>query len=281
MAGSQSLFEVGARGTRVYIRYSKLHGGNRTFYGLRQADLRQLEGHASAICFLWEGQAEPLIVPFHEYEEVFRLVSPAADDQYKVQVYLEKEGIELYIAKAGRFFVEGLIGWTTLDTLIEKSETAGMPDLSHWQVQTLLGSIGAVKGFDIWIPSSDRWRLDWSLANRFDSRQAIPLGFDAIASVLQEVDVLWIDRGSSRISALFEVEHSTPIYSALLRFNDVHLVSPRLGARFTVVANEARHSAFVRQARRPTFQTSGLGEMCTFLDYTDVFAWHNRLSHQP
>jgi hypothetical protein len=279
---SQSLYELGKGEARVYIRYSKVHPGGRTFFGLRRDDLSQLEGRASVICFLWDGQVEPLIVPFHEYEEVFNLVAPASDGQYKAQVYLSDDGLELYIAKAGRFSVEGRLGWATLSELVDRSRMGETPSLSHSQVQTLLGSIGTTKGFDVWVPASDRSTLDWTVADRFQCRDVLPAGYESIKTILQEIDIVWIGRGSNQPSAFFEVEHSTPIYSALLRFNDVHLTAPNLGARFSVVANDARHSLFVRQLARPTFQTSGLGRLCTFFEYGDVFAWHRRVQHgQP
>ena len=55
---SLSLYDLGDDAGRIYIRYSKVHSQDRTFYGLRKKDLQQLEGRASAICFLWDGQAE-------------------------------------------------------------------------------------------------------------------------------------------------------------------------------------------------------------------------------
>ena len=88
---SQSLYEIGDGAARVYVRYSKVRSGDRTFYGLREEDLQKLEGHPSVICFLWDGQTEPLLVPFSEYEEVFHTASPAGDGQYKVQVSLNIE----------------------------------------------------------------------------------------------------------------------------------------------------------------------------------------------
>jgi hypothetical protein len=54
-AASQSLFEIPETTSRIYIRYSKVHPGNRTFFGLRRHDLLTLEGHRSVICFLWDG----------------------------------------------------------------------------------------------------------------------------------------------------------------------------------------------------------------------------------
>ena len=81
---SQSLYNIADGAARIYIRYSKRHPGNRTFYGLRKQDLRELEGHPSFICFLWDEQIDPLIIPFAEYEEIFHATRPAPDGQYKV-----------------------------------------------------------------------------------------------------------------------------------------------------------------------------------------------------
>lgn len=274
---SQSLYEVGGV-VRVYIRYSKVHPGRRTFYGLREEDLQRLEGFPSLLCFLWDGQTEPLLVPFSEYEDVFQSTSPARDGQYKAQVYLEDEGTELYVARAGRFNVEGHLGWSELEYLIDVSRLESVPEFSHSQMQTLLGGIGALKGYDVWIPLNDRGKLDWTLTTRFKYRDVLPYAFEPVGSVLQEVDVIWIHRGSGQLRALFEVEHSTPIYSGLLRFNDIHLVDHSLHPRFSIVANDARRSVFVRQMNRPTFRVSGLSDLCTFLEYVNVYRWHERVS---
>jgi hypothetical protein len=98
---------------------------------------------------------------------------------------------------------------------------------------------------------------------------------------LEEVDVIWIQKGSSELRALFEVEHSTPIYSGLLRFNDIHLAAPRLRPTFSIVANDARREVFVRQLNRPTFQASELNKFCNFLEYINVFGWFNRIRTTP
>ena len=277
---SQSLYELGGGLVRIYIRYSKIHSGTRTFYGLREEDLQKLEGHPSLVCFLWNGQTEPLLVPFSDYEDVFQSISPAGDGQYKVQIYLQPDGTELYIAKAGRFNVEAHFGWSGLEALIDSSTLKNLPEFSHSQVQTLLGAIGTVKGYDIWIPQNDRSELDWSITDHFNClncRNILFPGLDLLKNIVQEVDVIWVQRGSSFPKALFEIEHSTPIYSALLRFNDIHLVAPNLRPRFSVVANDVRRDLFVRQVNRSTFRMSGLSEICTFLEYVNVFGWYKRI----
>ena len=278
---SQSLYEIGDGAARIYIRYSRIHDRRQTFYGLREEDLHELEGHPSVICFLWNSQTEPLLVPFAEFEEVFQSTSPAGDGQYKVQVYLQDEGAELYIAQAGRFNVEGYLGWRELSILVDSTRTEVLPDFSHSQMQTFLGAIGAAKSYEVWIPASDRVKLDWSLTNRFECCDALSFyGIEQVKNVLEEIDVIWIKRGSSELKALFEVEHSSPIYSGLLRLNDIHLAAPHLNPRFSIVANNARRSLFVRQLNRPTFQTSGLNKLCTFLEYVNVFGWYKRVKSE-
>ena len=63
----QSLFSLANETVRLYIRYSKVHSGERCFYGLRDKDLRLLEGRNSFICLLWDNQNKPLILPFAEF----------------------------------------------------------------------------------------------------------------------------------------------------------------------------------------------------------------------
>ena len=273
---SHSLFDVADGQVRLYVRYSRIHSRRRAFFGLRAEDIRELEGRRSVVCFLWDGQQEPLMLPFCEYEEVFREAGAAPDGQYKVQVFLGEDGAELYIPRAGRFNAEQYFGYTRLEEAIAAGGQPAPPELSHSQVQTLLGSIGASKGYSVWIPANDRGRLDWSLTRKFPCQGSLPEAFLGILNVLSEVDVIWIPPGSSQLRALFEVEHSTPIYSGLLRLNDVHLAAPDLGSKLTVVANMERRSLFVRQLNRPTFRASGLNDSCSFLDYDDVYRWHVR-----
>jgi hypothetical protein len=276
LQNSESLFEVGQDNVRLYFRYSKKHPGNRTFFGLRKVDLQCLEGHRSILCFFWDDQREPLFVPFEQFEEVFAGLTPASDGQIKAQVYEQVGGTELYLANAGRFNVESYMGWSYLEALIRPS-CSTVPELSHNQVQTLLGGIGVAKGFDIWIPPNDRARLDWTLTDRFSSTNSLPSSLLAVRTIAEEVDVIWIDRGGGTPAALYEVEHSTPIYSGLLRLNDVHLTVPGARLRFGIVSNDVRRALFVRQLDRPTFKASGLRELCTFFEYRNVFGWHERV----
>lgn len=276
LPNSNSLFDLGNGIARIYIRYSKLHERGTAFYGLRREDLNQLEGQPAFIVFLWDQQVEPLLLPFSAYEELFRSVSPAADGQYKAQLYVEADSLELYVARLGRFNLEGFSGWQQLDNLIKNEPSALFPELSHWQVQSIVSAIGAAKGYDIWVPQNDRGRLESALVGEIHCREELPAPLAEVNDILQEIDCIWLQRGSNELRGMFEVEHTTAIYSALLRFNDVHLCS-KSSQTYRVIANGARRAQFVRQLNRPTFRASGLNEICTFLEYGNVYGWFQRV----
>lgn len=278
MSKSQSLYKILTNDVRVYFRYSKLHRSRRSaFYGLRAEDLLKLEGHNSYICFLWNDQTEPLFIPYIDFKEIFNSIKPAADGQFKPQIFFQDfNDIALYIPKVGRFSIESYVGWDSFFDSIKDKSKSMIPELSHSQIQTLLGAIGFQKNNDIWIPLNDRSKLDWELTKQFGFRDTLPSLYPIVKQIISEIDVIWVKRGSNEIRSLFEIEHTTPIYSGLLRFNDLLLQESRSNPIFNIVSNEANKSRFMRQIQRPTFQASGLNELCTFLDYSSVYNWFKR-----
>jgi hypothetical protein len=277
ISGSESLYEIGEDAARIYIRYSKVHPGGRTFFGIREVDLRQLEGHNAFLCFLLDDGSAPLFVPYGDFEEIFRNAQTASDGQYKVQLQSRNDGLELYIARQGRFNVEGYVGLEPIERSLNSTLLHEAHNLTHPQVQTLLAGIGHFKKYEVYVPERDSGKLDWALTERFALRGSIPSGFDQVRGILSEIDVIWIARGGEAIEGLFEVEHTTTVYSGLLRFNDILLTDPKV-SRFSIVSNESRRSLFSRQLFRPTFKKSGLAELTSFLEYSNVLDWHMRVT---
>jgi hypothetical protein len=276
LKGSESLFVIGAEAARLYFRYSKVHARGRTFFGLREVDLRQLEGHNSFLCFLTDDDSPPLFVPYADFEAVFADAQPARDGQFKVQLIVQASALELYVARQGRFNFEAYVGFEPLERGIESRLLRETPELSHSQVQTLLAAIGSLKGYEVYVPEYDSGKLDWSLTREFQLRRQLPTGLAQVSGILREIDVVWVANGGNKIEGLYEVEHSTPVYSGLLRFNDVFLTDTKI-TKFSIVSNDTRRELFSRQLFRPTFRKSGLAELCSFLEYANVFAWHQRL----
>ena len=276
LSGSESLFSIGNDAARLYVRYSKVHDRGRTFLGLRRIDLQQLEGHNSFLCFLLDDGSEPMFVPFADFEEVFRSAEAANDGQYKVQLFAQQNAVELYVARSGRFNVDGYVGFEVLQHNLDANRLTKTIDLTHSQVQTLVAGIGQLKGYDVWVPQNDVGSLDWSLTDEFRLLRTLPVEYAEIEPILSEIDVVWVKSGSSAVDSLFEVEHSTPVYSGLLRFNDVLLTDRKVG-RFTIVSNDTRRALFSRQLFRPTFRKSGLADLASFMEYGNVLEWHARL----
>jgi len=219
-----------------------------------------------------------LFLPYDEYEDLLRFSTIASDGQYKVQIFLNTVEHEIYIPKVGRFNVEGHIGWAAFDCLSPMSDKDAIPDYSHQYIQSLLVAIGTIKNMNVWVPTADRSTLSREITETAALTDSLPHGFSMIEPIMSEIDVIWLDPHSKSPRSLFEVEHSTPIYSGLLRFNDVLLSAPNISMTYSIVSNYERRSTFAKQLRRPTFLASKLSEICSFLNYSDVYHWHCRLS---
>jgi len=105
-------------------------------------------------------------------------------------------------------------------------------------------------------------------------RNKLPLYSTDIDNIISEIDVIWLE--NLKPVSFFEVEHSTPIYSGLLRFNDV-LLSVAGADNFNIVAQNERESKFSKEIRRPTFKQNKLIDKVTFLDYGNIYNWYYNL----
>src|SRR3954447_13483660 len=77
---------------------------------------------------------------------------------------------------------------------------------------------------------------------------------------------------SIRSKSAFEIEHSTSIYSGILRLSDLRAEAPNSNYPLFIVASEERRKRVFEELRRPTF--SGpclrLNEVIRFLAYEKV-----------
>lgn len=142
------------------------------------------------------------------------------------------------------------------------------------QYQAKVAQIGAAMGFRIWVPRSDRTRVMDAVPKPIHSRflDELPLNYDdTTMRTVEQIDVLWL-KGRSMARA-FEVEHTTAIYSGLLRMADLLALQPNMDIRLHIVAPQDKREKVLREIRRPVFSLLDRGplyDQCSFLPYDSI-----------
>jgi hypothetical protein len=160
----------------------------------------------------------------------------------------------------------------------QPAATATKPPEARQSIQTQgkLAEIGVIMGFKIWVPGADRARvLEFVPANvRHAFLETLPLNTnEATLDTIKQIDVLWLRRGS--IVRAFEVEHTTAVYSGLLRMADLLALQPNMDIRLHIVAPDERRDKVFREMARPVFmllERGPLSDSCTFISYESVDA---------
>lgn len=141
------------------------------------------------------------------------------------------------------------------------------------QMQAALAEIGSQMGFQIWLPRADRTRVltKWKPEPGV-LLENLPVGFDrATMKTIEQIDVLWL-KGRSIVRA-FEVEHTTSVYSGILRMADLLAMQPNLKIKLHIVAPASRQEKVFQEIRRPVFallEGGALSDTCTYLSYDRV-----------
>ncbi len=163
---------------------------------------------------------------------------------------------------------------TDMEDDAEETETSNAPTgFNHTEIQWRLLNLGSQMGLNVWAPKNDRGRT-------YDGREigkvtrlleALPTQFDEVTTrTIENIDVLWL-RGNAIVAA-FEVEHSTSIYSGLLRMSDLLTMQPNIDIKLYLAAPDSRFEKFKREIPRPTFASCAkpLHNVCGFLPYSEL-----------
>lgn len=130
-------------------------------------------------------------------------------------------------------------------------------DASHTEVQGWLRDLGRALGFSVWIASNDHNRPYGGGRLSDGCLNTLPATLTATDAV-PFIDVLWLDAGSDHVRAAFEVEHSTSIYSGIVRMLDLALGIPNeIGTAYFLVAPDSREEEVRNQLKRPAFGSIG------------------------
>jgi type II restriction enzyme len=158
-----------------------------------------------------------------------------------------------------------------LAALKTKDQSSRESSSDHTSIQEALRDLGRGLGYDVWIASNDRSRSCSSgrLGDGcLDSLVAVH-GYEDFQNSVALIDVLWIS-GDRKIAAAFEVEHSTSIYSGVLRLLDLaHSQGGQHINSIYLVAPDKRESDVRDQVARPAFRNMN-GLKVRYLPYSEL-----------
>lgn len=105
------------------------------------------------------------------------------------------------------------------------------------------------------LASNDRNRPcgEGHLADGCLSRLPEALENAAAVETIRLIDVLWVEPATGQVAAAFEVEHTTSIYSGIVRMLDLALGLGQASQSLFLVAPDAREADVREQLKRPAF----------------------------
>jgi hypothetical protein len=141
-------------------------------------------------------------------------------------------------------------------------------------VQASLAEMGSKMHFRVWLPPADRARVAAlvSESTRAALLERLPLNYDDVTlRTIEQIDLIWL-KGRAMTRA-FEIEHTTAVYSGILRMADLLALQPNMNIRLHIVAPDDRRDKVKQEIMRPVFSLLSSGPLydsCTFLSYSSI-----------
>ncbi len=150
-----------------------------------------------------------------------------------------------------------------IDEHIEKAPT------EHTEMQWRLIRLGKRANFDVWVPSADQSKE--FKGNKF--RDIVIKEFQPsidVPTYIKNIDTVW--KLGYSIKSAFEIEHSTSIYSGILRLSDLRSLTPNSTYPLFIVASRDKKNKVFEQLRRPTFSNDylSLDKAVRFVSYDSI-----------
>lgn len=153
-----------------------------------------------------------------------------------------------------------------IEVATEKVERA---TTEHDEMQWRLIRLGLRARVDVWVPRNDQGRsyegnnFRGHVLTEFQSSLDVP-------KYVENIDVVW--KYGYSIKSAFEIEHSTSVYSGILRLSDLRALTPNSIYPLFIVADRERKNKVFSELKRPTFDNPylKLKEVIGFLSYDKV-----------
>lgn len=160
--------------------------------------------------------------------------------------------------------------------VIEEQGTEEIVD-KHKLMMYFLIKIGLNKGYDVWVAENDKNKTQNTEKFNEICLTTLPnFTQPSTLNIAKYIDVIWFRKATSYPIRFFEIEHSTSIFSGLLRLNDVKIDYPL--SKATIVIPKERINLFDTQIERRTFKYSELSDICDSLTYEDLEQWYNAVN---
>lgn len=143
---------------------------------------------------------------------------------------------------------------------------------SHTEIQAWLRDLGRALGFDVWIAANDANRASPNGRLGDGCVTALPISITTTAGgdAIRLIDVIWLHRETANVVAAFEVEHTTSIYSGIVRLLDLAIGAPEHAVKgLFLVAPDNREDEVREQLLRPAFRHIAHLQM-RFLPYGEL-----------
>jgi len=153
-----------------------------------------------------------------------------------------------------------------LTFVTEKVERA---TTEHDEMQWRLIRLGLRARVDVWVPRNDQGKSYEGNSFRENVLQEFQSSLD-VPKYVENIDVVW--KYGYSIKSAFEIEHSTSVYSGILRLSDLRALTPNSIYPLFIVADRERKNKVFSELRRPTFDNPylRLKEVIGFLSYDKV-----------
>lgn len=150
-----------------------------------------------------------------------------------------------------------------LEEKVEKAPT------EHDEMQWRLIRLGKKSHVDVWVPQNDQGKSYDNHVFRNEVLHDFQTTLD-VPSYIKNIDVVW--KYGYSIKSAFEIEHSTAVYSGILRLSDLRALTPNSIYPMFIVADRNRKNKVFSELQRPTFDNPFLKmkEAVRFLSYDKV-----------
>ncbi len=139
----------------------------------------------------------------------------------------------------------------------------------HDEMQWRLIRIGKKAHIDVWVPQNDQGKSYQGHKFKDDVLHDFQETLD-VPNYIKNIDVVW--KFGLSIKSAFEIEHSTSVYSGILRLSDLKALTPNSIYPMFIVADRDRRSKVFAELKRPTFNNPylNLADAIGYLSYDKV-----------